>query len=273
MDTARNLDIGGWSGRMESLRRDSRWLSLSLLALALLLATMATVTAGEAPGEPHEEIEAFTAAGAFGTLVLPAGAPDRRTPAIVILQDGGEPDGRASHYTDQLLGAGFAVLEMVHLPDPNLEAVLGALALHPRVAGQPLGLLGLGASARVAAEWLGPIGARALLYPGCAALVPAASPGEAMLLMHGRADPAHESGTCALLGRAVGASGVTARLRVFDRADYAWDRPAFAGEGHALLPRPDAPGHMIAQAWPELTVLSASEVAGFFATSLLGRRP
>ena len=244
-----------------------------LMAVLLLGGAAAAQAALEAPFEPFDETEFFTAEGAVGTLILPAGAPDRRTSAIVILQDGEQPDGRASRYTDNLLGAGFAVLEMVYLPGDGLAAVLTALALHPRVAGQPIGLLGFGAGARLAAEWSGPMEARALLYPGCAGLAPAAMRGEAVLLMHGAADPANEPGACARLGETMGASGGAVRLRILNRASYAWDFPAFSGEDRALLIRPDSPGRVIAVAWPAMAALSAAEVAGFFATNLFGRRP
>lgn len=40
-----------------------------------------------------------------------------------------------------------------------------------------------------------------------------------------------------------------------------------------MLPRPDGMGRVAAQAWPAMTALSAAEVAGFFAASLLGPRP
>lgn len=238
------------------------------MAAVLLLGGAADALAGsEAPLDPIGETEAFMVEGAAGTLILPAGAPDWHTPAIVILQDGEEPDGRASRYTDQLLGAGFAVLEMVYLPGDGLAAVLTALALHPRVAGQPLGLLGFGAGARLAAEWTGPLGARALLYPGCAGLIPAAMRGEAVLLMHGAVDSANEPGACARLSETMGASGGAGRLRILHRASYAWDRPAFAGEGLALLPRPDGLGRLTAEASPELTALSVNEVVRFFRSS------
>ena len=243
------------------------------MAVLLLGGAVAAQGGLEAPSDPAGETEAFMVEGAVGTLVLPAVASDWHTPAIVILQDGEQPDGRASRYTNQLLGAGFVVLEMVYLPGDGLAAVLTALALHPRVAGQPIGLLGFGAGARLAAEWSGPMGARALLYPGSAGLVPAAMRGEAVLLMHGAADPANEPGACARLRQAMAASGVAVRLKVFDHATYAWDWPAYSAEGRALLPRPDAPGRVVVQAWPELAAMSASEVAGFFATNMLGQRP
>ena len=92
-----------------------------LMAVLLLGGAAAAQAALEAPFEPFDETEFFIAEGAVGTLILPAGAPDRRTSAIVVLQDGEQPDGRASRFTDQLLGAGFAVLEMVYLPGDGLE--------------------------------------------------------------------------------------------------------------------------------------------------------
>lgn len=61
----------------------------------------------------------------------------------------------------------------------------------------------------------------------------------------------------------MGASGAALRLRVYEQAGYAWDLPAFSGDGR--------PGRVIAEAWPELAALSASEVAGFFARAPLGQ--
>lgn len=244
-----------------------------MLAGLLLGGAAAAQAAQEAPLEPFEEVEAFAAAGAAGTLILPAGAPDRRTPAIVILQDGREPDGRAGRYIDQLLGAGLAVLEIVHLPDDSLGAVLTTLAGHPRVAGQPLGLLGFGAGARLLASWPGPVAARALLYPGCEGIVPAVMPGQAVLLMHGTADPADERGSCEAVVALLTHAGASVRLRVLTHASYAWDRPVLGGGGRAMLPRPDDAGRVIAEALPAMAALSAAEVAGFFAASLRGRGP
>lgn len=253
---------------------NNRGLRAGLLAAALLLGGVQPLTAREPPPEPHEETEAFQAGGAVGTLVLPAGAPDRRSPTILILQDGAEPDGRAALYADQLLGAGFAVLEMVHLPYDSLDEVLSTLTLHERLAGQPVGLLGFGAGARLAASTAAPVAARALLYPGCEGVVLAPMVSQSVLLMHGEADPANEPWQCENLGEAVSQAGASVRLQVLARAGYAWDRPAIGGEGyHAMLPRPDGAGRVRADAWPAMAALSAAEVAGFFAASLLGRRP
>ena len=157
-------------------------------ALALAVPALARE---EAAG-PAMQVEAFDVAGAVGTLALPAGAPDRRTPAIVILQDALGPDRRSGRYVDQLLGADLAVLDLLVTEGIDLGGVVDALAAHPRILGTHVGLLGFGAGARMAAEWPGRVRARALLYPGCASLLPVAMPGEAILLLHGDADALHE---------------------------------------------------------------------------------
>jgi dienelactone hydrolase len=259
--------------RENHVARSNPGLISGLLAAGLFLMGAQPLAAREAPAEPLEEVEAFVAGEAHGTLVLPLGATDRQTPAIVILADGETPDGRAAPYLDQLLGAGLAVLEMATLPGDSLEAVLVALARHPRVLGERIGLLGFGLGARQVAALPDPLAARALLYPGCAGMAPAAMPGQAVLLMHGDADAANPAPDCARLGEALTTAGARLRLRLLPGASYAWDRPAFAGEGHARLPRPDGAGRVEAHAWPEMTALSAAEVAGFFAASLLGARP
>ena len=114
------------------------WLRAGLMSVLLLTGAAVARAAVEAPAEAFEETEAFQAGAAAGNLVVPPGASDRRSPTIVILRHGAGPDGRAGLYTDQLLDAGFAVLELVHLPADGLEAVVAALALHPRVAGLPV---------------------------------------------------------------------------------------------------------------------------------------
>lgn len=238
--------------------------------LALLLAAPAPARERprEAPPEPFEEIELFAAAGAVGTLVLPAGAPDRRTPAVVILQDALGPDGRAATYVDQLLGADFAVLELGEA-GPDLGAVLATLAAHPRILDGHLGLLGFGTGARAVAEWAGQVRARALLYPGCTALLPAAMPGEAVLLIHGDADAPHADALCGGLAARLGATALRVQRRVLAGTGYAWDRPAYMGEGRSMVPAPDGSGRIPATHDPGMAALSAAQVAGFFATSLM----
>lgn len=216
------------------MRQRYRSLVAAVRAFALILLLAEPARAGEEATGPFDELELFEVAGAVGTLVLPAGAPDRRTPAIMILHGNAQPDSRASLDTDKLLDAGFAVLEVVHLPGGSLQAVLTALALHPRVAGQPLGLLGFSAGARLGAEGHGLTGARALLYTGCEGVAPAVTPGEAVVIIHGAAHPANVTGACAMLGQAMGASCVAVRLSDFEGASYARDQSEFTGEGDGV---------------------------------------
>ena len=251
---------------MGPLRRSLR-AALRAIFVALVLTTPAL--AREEPAEPFEEIELFQAAGAVGHLILPAGAPDRRTAAIVILQDTLGPDGRAALYVDQLLGAGLAVLELVEAEGADLGALVNALGAHPRILEGQLDLLGLGAGAQAAAGWPGRVRARALLYPGCAAQLPADMPGEAVLLIHGDADAPHAGAACQQLATRLGATAAQVQRRVLAGVGYAWDRPGFVGEGRSMVPAPDGSGHIAAAANPGMAALSATQVASFFATSLL----
>jgi hypothetical protein len=66
-------------GLFRNLSR-SRWPKFCLLAGGVLLGGEQSQAAREPLPEPFEETQAFAAAGAAGSLILPAGAPDRRTP-------------------------------------------------------------------------------------------------------------------------------------------------------------------------------------------------
>ncbi|MGK7865227.1 hypothetical protein [Falsiroseomonas sp. E2-1-a4] len=182
--------------------------------VGLLLGHAAPASATrEQPPEPFCEIGMFRADDAKGILVVPPGAPDWQTPHVSALHDALEPDGRAGLSTDQSLGTGVAVLEIEAFEADSLNALLDALARHPRVAGQPRGLLGFGAGSRMAAECSGPVATRALLYPGCCGLVRAAMRGGPVLLMHGTATSADEPDGCASVGRTLSAAGARVRLR------------------------------------------------------------
>lgn len=245
------------------------------LGLGLLLAIGATpaALARDDGSDPLEEIEIFMAEGQSGTLILPAGAPDRQTPIVVILPDLLGHDARSSVYVDQLLGAGFAVLDMVWSESGKLAPVLAALVAHPRILPDSISLMGFGSGARIVAEWDGRVDARVLLYPGCAGVAPAAMRGERVLLMHGEADSANPADACAGLAAQIAGGASELRLRAFPGATYAWDRPAFEPERVSLLPAPDGVGRVASTAWPELAALSAAEVAGFFAIRLSGAGP
>jgi dienelactone hydrolase len=118
-----------------------------------------------------------------------------------------------------------------------------------------------------------------MLYPGCAALLDAlsvTSPGapamrSPVLLLHGDADPANPPAACAALANALMETAPVRRVE-YAGAGYAWDRPAFAVEGPALVPRPDRKGRIRAAPLPALADLSAAQVARFFARTLHDER-
>jgi dienelactone hydrolase len=158
------------------------------------------------------------------------------------------------------------------------EALARALEVLPAdaadVAGTPVAALGFGAGARLALR-LGPgIAARALLYPGCAGLAPgepaAADP---LLLLHGDGDASNPRAACADAIARLSQGGRTVRHRVYPGAGYGWDYPAYGLEQRVLLPRPDGAGRIPTTPWPELTAMSAAQVAGFFATVLAAGAP
>ncbi len=256
-----------------------RHLTCLALAAALLLPGLSPSSEAhateaeprEASSEPLEEVELFLADGVSGMLALPPGAADRQSPAVIMLPDTLGGDRRAAIYTDQLLGAGFAVLDIVTLSGTHgLALALDQLAQHPRVAGQPVGLLGFGAGARIAAAWPGHAAARVLLYPGCTDLDREALHGQAVLVLHGAQDAANAPPDCARLVEAFVARGVAARSRAYPGAGYAWDYHEAAGEGTVLLPRPNGAGRVAAAPWPALTEQAAAEVAAFFAVNFFG---
>lgn len=132
------------------------WPALCLLVGLLLGHAATTSVTREQPPEAFWEIGVFRADNAKGILVVPPGAPDWQTPHVSALHDALGPDGRAGLSTDESLGAGVAVLKIKAFEADSLNALLDALARHPRVAGQPRCLPGFGAGAQMAAEWSGP---------------------------------------------------------------------------------------------------------------------
>lgn len=223
---------------------------------------------------PDVAIEPFAVAGAAGVLELPASSPSQNVPVVVILHDGGEPDTRSAIYITQLLGAGIAVLDVLMHQEDGLGAVVAALAVHPRLAGERMGVLGFGAGARLGlANLSSGIQARALLYPGCAGLPAARLPGDALLLLSGTVDETNPPDACAAAVERLAAGGATIRWTIYPGATYAWDFPRHGIEGPLRLLAADATSRVLAQPWPELAALSASQVAGFFATQLLRSAP
>jgi dienelactone hydrolase len=245
-----------------------RRLRAALLGTALALSAQFGLAAAEPemPAVLPANVEPFLQGAVRGILVFPLVPP---AGAVLILQDATGPDGRTTPYVNQLLGAGLAALDIFeHDGDaPAVEAAATSLA--ERFAPARIGVLSFGAGAAIAAS-LHPIAARALLYPGCTEHLShslAAAAGS-LLLAHGGRDAANPTHDCAAAAASLGATGRPVRHLVYERASYAWDHPALGMEGRFLLPRPDGKGHVEVLPWPALGVMSASEVASFFATSL-----
>jgi dienelactone hydrolase len=196
--------------------------------------------------------------------------PSRRpSGTVIILQDATGPDGRAASYVDQLLGAGLAVLDIAEHADDVYEVDAVAVALGERIGRRPVGVLSFGAGSPVAAG-LGSVTAHALLYPGCGEhlAVAIATTSGPVLLVHGGLDTANPTSVCAATAARLSASGRSVRHLIYEQAGYAWDHPASGLESRFFLPRPGGSGHIQALPWPQLTAMSASQVAGFFSTSL-----
>lgn len=211
------------------------------------------------------------------TLTLPVARRGGPLPAVAMLHDSLGPDPRGEPYARQLLGAGIAVLDVLadHVSEPELLAMLRALAADPRVDAARLGILGFGQGAAEAMSVALPVAARALLYPACAGLVAAARrtdwAGAPVLLMHGDADRASPPASCAAAVEALGRAGARVRRVEYRGASYAWDHPGFGTEGRILVPAPAGAlgdGRVEALPWPALTAASAGTVAGFFAREL-----
>jgi dienelactone hydrolase len=240
--------------------------------------------------------------GVAGLLWPPAGAPTGRVPAVAIALDAPGVDRRARRYAAQLSAAGILALEVELFPASAdgagpagapgdeaaaaalLAAAAAALTRDPRVDPARVGVLGFGAGGRaalVAAPGAGGrrlFAARAALYPGCGALLEgavrqaaASGPGAAarggpVLLMHGGADPANPPAACAGLAAAIGETAPVRRIE-YRGAGFAWDWTPIGAHETTSLPGPGAPGRWRAAPWPELSEMSAAQVAGFFAVA------
>lgn len=219
--------------------------------------------------------------GDVGLVTLPTGpAPaDCRHPAALIIHDTPGPDLRSTPYAEQLLAGGLVLLELA--ADPGVlrgEDVLrgyAALARHPSVDADRIGLLAFGGGARVAllaTQTEDPFAARVVLYPGCAALLqdlPATTPRPhgRLMLTHGGADPANTIAACAALARRL-SGGQQKRLRAFRDASYAWDFPSMELLSPWLYPMPGGADRATIRPWPALAALSAAEAASFLAGAL-----
>jgi len=248
-------------------------------ALMLLLCVQSPRAAEERPAEaPAPRPEYVTTLPLAATLSLPARrAASPPFPVVMIAHDRLGPDTRAEPYADQLTAAGIAVLDLLSddADGGALDRVADALAWDPRIDGGRLGVLGFGAGGLAAAGARTPFLARALLYPGCAAVAgamlradPAPWAGSALLLGHGGADTANPRAACEAFADAMQRRDVLVRHIEYGGASYAWDRPAFGVAGRSLLPAPDGNGRVAALPWPSLAALSATQVAGFFTQAL-----
>ncbi|MCI0754982.1 dienelactone hydrolase family protein [Teichococcus vastitatis] len=219
--------------------------------------------------EINREVRVLNTGTLLGTLFLPsAGQP---TGLVLLLPDRLGPDARSTPYIDQLLGAGLAVLDLLHGGEDG-GAIVGAmptLAVETQLGGLPIAAVGFGAGARTALR-LGPgIAARVLLYPGCAGLAGeqhgASGP---VLLLYGTADAVNLPEACAVLASGLAPSNV--HQVIYPGASYAWDYPAYGLAHRFLLPHPDGQGRTVSLPWPELASMSATQVAGFLAAALKG---
>jgi dienelactone hydrolase len=250
---------------------------------ALVAFAVTAAAAAEAGGDRPEPFQARGNAAVAGMLSLPWPHPEVPVPAVVILPDALGPDGRADAYALALAAAGLLVLE-VDAASVAEAAGLGAtpaglaaaaalvvreLARDPRVLPGRIGVLGFGAGGRAAllapaaADGSDGIAARAILYPGCIGLGAAAGAAP-VLLLHGDSDPANPAAHCAL---------VRAERIELAGAGYAWDRPTFAAEGPALLPRPDGAGRVRSIRYPLHADRSANQVADWLARALSAGAP
>jgi dienelactone hydrolase len=234
--------------------------------LCLLLSLSAA--AQEAPVPVTRAIRMVASGPLVGTLALPEIGPPAGL--VLLLPDSLGHDPRGTPYVDQLLRVGLAALDL-QSGGENAEIVMrhmpGLLA-EAGAAGLPVGVIGFGAGARAGLR-LGPnIGARVLLYPGCADLatpeLPHAAP---TLLLHGDADPANPRAACAAFAARL-AGGAPVRHFMYRKAGYAWDYPAYGVDHRILLPRPDGQGTARSEPWPELAASSAAQAADFLAIML-----
>jgi dienelactone hydrolase len=236
------------------------------LLLALLLPHGAP--ASEAPYQPPGDTLPFDAGPVTGALMLPSDFVPGTRGVVIMLHDAFGPDPRSAPYEDQLLSAGVPVISVLTGAAPDIMAeVTAAAAADPRLRARGVALLGFGEGARLALAAEGGFAARALLYPGCDAL-PVPGGAHPLLLAHGTEDPANTEAACADAAFRWGREGRQVRHIAYRGASYAWDAAAFGRELRYRLPRPDGEGHVIAEPWPQLARMSASEVAGFLAQAL-----
>ncbi len=264
--------IGGAGATTPSLS-----LRVTTLAIGIAAALFAPAAGGlamnlaDSPQNPTARIEIFSFPPAVGTLTVPAGNAGRRLPAVVLVPDVLGSDPRSEPYAEQLSGAGVAVLELHSEENVSTVLALAAemLAEDPRIDGSRIGVLSFGAGGVTALAAQTPFAAWAFLYPGCAQLQrhqghSAAWVGIPVLLAYGGNDPANPRAACTETAETLERAGAIVRRLEYAHAGYAWDYPSFQWGGRSLLFAPGDRERIVAQPWPELTVLSAAQAAGFF---------
>ncbi|WP_421989613.1 dienelactone hydrolase family protein [Roseococcus sp.] len=212
------------------------------------------------------------ASSRFLLLSVPPGpVPAGGFPLVLLIPDADGPGPRTETYAARLLANGFVVAEAylghdalgTFLPD-----LMATIASDARLDAGRIAAVALGAGARMALrEWASgvPVAALALLYPGCdtelvevARHATPATPGTAMLLLHGATDDANPQEACAALADAL--SGAARPIHhVLPGATYAWDATHLVAAGAALralhpaapdgprvLARPDAAATLVA---------------------------
>ncbi|WP_198375347.1 dienelactone hydrolase family protein [Neoroseomonas rubea] len=238
--------------------------------------------------------------GSVGLLWPPDEAAAPAPLAVVVaLHDTTGIGPRGWHYGKQLTAAGIAVL-FVELVDTSADGVASAtasddaaaardrmaqvmdlLARDPRFAGTPVGFLAFGDSGLAALRAASDpahgdrTAGLVLLYPGCATLASAARaeamrPRSPILLLHGDADPVNLPADCRELAAEL-LRFVPVRRRQYAGAGYAWDYASYGSQETVKLPWPGRPGMLVPVShWPQLTELTATQVAAFFAMRFSG---
>lgn len=287
----------GWITRI--LRGAWRPTAVVLLCCTVLAATGA---AGEVENKAPRRPVLDGDGEAIGLMSRPSMAPQPGAASgqrsVLVVHDAMGIDGRAERYVQQLLGAGFVVLEIElaaisadgmggPMPDDAEAAarIMRALAaLAPKTGAPRLGVLGFGAGARAVALMPADIdgmrvAARVLLYPGCeevrsamTTMRPAALlPSSPVLLLHGSDDPSNLEAACSALATTLEEAAPVRRI-AYAGASYAWDLPAVGGLEQSRLETPGGRGIVVAWHWPELTEFAAALVAAFLCHAVGGCR-
>jgi dienelactone hydrolase len=281
--------------------RRGAWLAAAALVCGLIGAGSAAAFGVSVRADDYRDDQ-----GVIGFYYLPTGS-STPLPAVVIVHDSLGIDARVRPYGEQIAAAGIAMLELDlsdltsgdTYPTAQWSAALiraaAALSNAPRIDPSRIAVLGFGLGARAAAMSVAaagagpdPFAARVLLYPGCRSLlaelraaggdgpaVPMALVGSGrhpspVLLLHGDRDPANAVAECEALAAEFAPSGTVRKLS-YPGAGYAWDLVS-VGDTPMALPWPGGPGRIETQAWPELTEMSAAQVAGYLAVTLSSKR-